>query len=57
MIYNCPSAIKKGEHKEYTKGVPALKTIAECMAWGMSDDTYILKPEVWQKLIPLEHES
>jgi hypothetical protein len=57
MIYDCPSARERGEKREYTKGVPPLKTIAECMAWGMSDDIFQLQPEEFLRLIPLEHES
>lgn len=56
-IYDCPSARERGEQREYAKGVPAFKTVAECMAWGMSDDTHALTPEEWEKLTPLIHES
>jgi hypothetical protein len=57
MIYNCPSAMERGENREYTKGVPAVKTVAEAMAWGMSSDEYSLDPEQWKKLIPLLNEA
>jgi hypothetical protein len=56
-IYNCPSAIERGEEREYTKGVPPVKTVGEAMAWGMSDDNFTLSEESWRKLIPLKHES
>jgi hypothetical protein len=58
MLYNCPSAIERGEKREYAKGVPVgCKTVPEAMSWGMSSDTHFLKPGDWKKLIPLEHES
>ena len=52
VIYNCPST-----DKEYTKGVPQFKTVAEAMAWGMSTDENILSPENWKLLVPLKDES
>ena len=57
MVYECPSAKLHGEQREYAKGVPPFRTVAECMAWGMSDDVHTLTPEEWKKLVPLEHES
>lgn len=56
-IYNCPSAIERGEQREYTKGVPAFSTVAECMAWGMSNDENILTAEKWKQLTPLLEEA
>ena len=56
-IYDCPSGRERGEEKEYSKGVPEFKTVAEAMAWGVSDDTHVLTPEDWKSLIPLVHES
>ena len=57
-IYDCPSASSRGEKKEYTKGVPTeLKTVAEALAWGMSDDTHKISPEEWTRILPLVHES
>src|SRR3990167_9471432 len=57
MVYECPSAKLHGEQREYAKGVPPFRTVAECMAWGMSDDVHTLTQEEWKKLVPLEHES
>ena len=57
MIYNCPSRKKNGIEDEYSKGVPAFKTVAEAMAWGCSDEQSVLTPEQWRDLIPLLHES
>jgi hypothetical protein len=46
--YLCPST------REYmVKGVPDMKTIAEAMAWGQSDDTHIITAEEWKRHIPL----
>ena len=56
-IYDCPSSKARGETREYAKGVPALKTVAEAMSWGMSSDEYTLSPEDFKLLVPLEHES
>ena len=56
-IYNCPSRLKNGSESEYSKGVPEFKTVAESMAWGMSDEKSVLTPKQWQSLIPLVHES
>ena len=56
-IYDCPSGIERGENKEYSKGVPEFKTIAEAMAWGMSSDDYSISADDWKALIPLIHES
>ena len=56
-LYNCPSAQAKGEVREYAKGVPACKTVAEAMSWGMSSDDNVINPENWKLLIPLVHES
>ena len=39
------------------KGVPACKTVAEAMSWGMSSDDNVISPENWKLLIPLVHES
>ena len=52
VIYNCPST-----GKEYTKGVPEFKTVAEALSWGMSDEVSILSPEQWSRLVPLSDES
>lgn len=52
VIYNCPST-----GKEYTKGVPEFKTVAEALAWGMSDDVSVLSPAQWSLLVPLADES
>ena len=50
--YLCPST------REWKiKGVPDFKTIAEAMAWGMSDDKHVLLPEDWKLHIPLVHAS
>src|SRR3990167_3834105 len=56
-IYNCPSAIERGEQREYSKGVPAFNTVAEALSWGMSDDQNVLTPEDWKQLLPLRDES
>ena len=56
-VYDCPSAISRGEKKEYVKGMPAFRTVAEALAWGMSDDTHVISPESWKLLIPNLHES
>ena len=56
-VYDCPSAKSRGEKKEYAKGVPAFKTVAEAMSWGMSDDTHTITPGQWKLLIPNVHES
>ena len=56
-LYDCPSAQAKGEVREYAKGVPACKTVAEAMSWGMSSDDNVISPENWKLLIPLIHES
>ena len=34
----------------HAKGVPECKTIAEAMAWGMSDDAHSISPEEWKQL-------
>ena len=57
MIYDCPSAKKRNEIREYSKGVPEFKTCAEAMSWGMSSDISQLKPNEWLQMIPLVHES
>ena len=57
MIYDCPSSVRRGDTREYSKGVPEFKTVAEAMAWGMSDDTHRITPEHWKQLTPLIHES
>ena len=57
MIYDCPSAKKRGEIREYAKGVPAFSTVAEAMSWGVSDDNNTLTPSQWDTLIPLRDES
>jgi hypothetical protein len=57
MVYDCPSAKERGEDREYAKGVPAVKTCAEAMAWGMSGDISQMTPAEWLELIPLQHES
>jgi hypothetical protein len=51
-IYNCPST-----KREYSKGVPEFKTVAECMAWGMGSDEYPVSPKIWKAMMPLVHES
>jgi hypothetical protein len=56
-VYDCPSARERGESREYTKGVPAVSTVAEAMAWGMSDATHTVTPEDWEAMIPLIDES
>jgi len=56
-IYDCPSARERNEHKEYSKGVPPMTTIADAMAWGMSNEEHILTGDEWKHLIPLQHES
>jgi len=56
-IYNCPSGVERNENKEYSKGVPAFKTVPEALAWGMSDDKHLITPEEWKSLVPLLHES
>ena len=50
--YLCPST-----REWHTKGVPALKTVAEVMAWGMSTNERIVSPENWKLLVPLQNES
>ncbi len=57
MIYDCPSAKERGEQREYSKGVPAVKTCAEAMAWGQSGDISQISPEEWLQMVPLLHES
>ena len=50
--YLCPST------REWkVKGVPAFKTVAEAMSWGMSDEEKIMTPDMWKSLVPLVHES
>lgn len=56
-VYDCPSALAKNEKREYTKGVPVCKSVAEAMAWGMSSDEYKITPQEWMELVPLLHES
>jgi len=57
-IYDCPSALERKEKKEYSKGVPVeCKTVAEAIAWGMSNDHYQLSLGQWKKLVPLHDES
>ena len=56
-VYDCPSARERGESREYTKGVPGVKTVGEAMAWGMSDDDHIVTAEEWKNMIPLIDES
>ena len=57
VVYECPSSHIRGEKREYTKGVPAFATVAEAMAWGMSDDKHKITAEEWLNLVPLIHES
>ena len=56
-LYECPSAIERGESREYTKGVPEFKDVASAMAWGMSDETSIVSAEEWKQMTPLLDES
>lgn len=56
-LYECPTARARGETKEYAKGVPDVKTIAEAMAWGMSDEISAVTPEEWAALVPLKDEA
>jgi len=57
-IYDCPSAIDRGEKLEYSKGVPLeCKTISEAMAWGMSNDNHTVTPKQWEDMTPLIDES
>ena len=57
-IYDCPSAQERGERKEYVKGTPVeLNTVADSMAWGMSDEAHSIGSEYWKKCVPLLHES
>ena len=56
-LYECPSAKKRGEVREYTKGVPEFKTIAEAMSWGMGSNSHVVSPEEWKQMIPLINES
>lgn len=56
-VYDCPSARERGEAREYTKGVPEFKTVAEAMAWGMSDDDHVVTADEWKEMIPLLDEA
>ena len=56
-FYDDPSSLERKQKREYMKGVPPCETIAEAMAWGMSDDTHVLSPEDWLALVPLAEES
>ena len=51
-IYDCPST-----GRVYMSGVEPCQTVAEAMAWKMSDLTCRVTPEAWQAMRPLEHES
>lgn len=50
--FDCPSTRKK--HLEW---VEKFNTVAEAMAWSMSDDISIVTPEEWLALIPLVDEN
>jgi len=52
--YGCPSVKDK-----HVKGVPEFKTVAEAMAWGMSDEKEgrIMTAENWKLLVPLVDEA
>lgn len=56
-FYDDPSSLERKQKREYMKGVPPCETIAEAMAWGMSDDTHVLSPKDWLALVPLAEES
>jgi len=57
MVYQCPSALKHNQVKEYTKGVPPFKKVREAMSWGMSSEINKISPEEWEALVPLSDES
>lgn len=52
MYYTCPSTGLKN-----FSGVEKCKTVAEAMAWKMSDDTYTVSPKEWKSLTPLVDEA
>ena len=57
-IYDCPTSLNRGEKREYTKGTPVgLNTVADSMAWGMSDENNTMTAEMWKLLVPLRDES
>ena len=57
MLYECPSAKKKGETKEYTKGVPAFTKVEDAMSWGMSSDNVVITPADFLSMQPLIDEA
>ena len=52
MVYDCPST-----GQTYMSGVEPCKTVAEAMAWKMSDDNYTVTPKNWESMLPLIHEA
>jgi hypothetical protein len=57
VVYNCPSALARGENKEYAKGVPEFKSVAKAISWGMGDDENAVSPQDWLKMKPLIDEA
>jgi hypothetical protein len=52
MKYDCPST-----KKVYMQGVEKASTVAEAMAWKISDELTTVTPETWKTMVPLVHES
>ena len=58
VLYDCPSSIERGEKQEYASGVPVeFNSVAEAMAWKMSDNELPMTVEEWIGLTPLKDES
>jgi len=53
-LFDCPSTRKK-----HMEGVEVSKTVAEAMAWSLSDEKagVIVSPEEWLRLVPLVDEN
>ena len=56
-VYDCPTAVNRGEKREYAKGVPDFTTVPEAMSWGMSSDDVTVSPHDWELMEPLVSES